>query len=248
MHVYEFEDKYNALDDDFRDYLKGKRVAIIGRAALDNLEQGEWIDSHDVVVRVHQVIPYEGYTVPAEAPRWEYPPFVPIEWQSRIGSKCSVFYHKEFHPPNFSGLVTAFNEAGGRFLCHEYLENLWSYSCVEIRKMAPCRYLTNDHFLNVMEVVGDLPYAGSLIIGDLLRHDIKSLYFTGFPTMYQADGTLLPDEWIQQNKYMNFMNINWLRSLWRTYDDITTDSNMESLFQLLPEEWEREQNERTQPS
>ena len=235
MQVYNFEDKYNELDYQFADYLKDKSVAIVGRAGLDDLEQGQHIDSHDVVVRLHQVIPYSSYSVPKEPSLWEYPPFVPAEWQSRIGLKTNVFYHKEFYPPHFTAFLSAFHDSGGKFIAVEYLENLWSHSCCEIRRLAPCRYLTNDHFLNVMESIGAPPFAGTIALGDILRHDIKSLYITGFPTFYTADGSFLAHEITQNSEHKVFMNFNWIRNLCRLNNEITTDTNMEALFRLVPE-------------
>ncbi len=238
MKIYNFADKHNDLDHQFGDYLNDKSIAIVGRAGLDDLDQGEWIDSHDVVVRIHSPVPYAGYIVPHEAPEWTYSPFVPEEWQSRVGSHVNVFYHKEFHVSGMEKLLPAFERAGGRFLGVEYSGNLWSYHCSEVRRLAPCRYLTNDHFLNMMDVVGDIPFAGSVAIGDILRHDIKSLYITGFPTFFTADGTLLPDKWVQKNRGMNFKNIDWLRRLCDQYDAITADSNMQVIFDHIPSTWE----------
>ena len=237
MQIFKFEDKYNNLDRQFGDYVKGKRIAVVGRSALDNLEQGSFIDSHDVVVRIHEVIPYAGFTSPMEWPEWKFPPFVPTEWHTRIGRRTNVFYHKVFHASVMEQLLPAFRHDGGDFLCHEYLENLWYYGCCGVRKVAPCRYLTNDHFLNTMEVVKYPPYSGSLVIADILRHDIESLYFTGFPTFFDRTGELLPDKWIQENRDKNFMNLKWLRSLYESHEAITTDNNMLSLFDSVPRDW-----------
>ena len=241
MQVYHFADKYNLLDVSFRDYLQGKSVAVVGCSGLDNVEQGEYIDSHDVVVRVHRPVPYAGFNAPVpekDKPKWHYPPFVPMEWQSRIGAKVNVFYHKEFHVINLERWLPAFQEAGGRFLCLEYLENLWPVTYCKVRKYAPVRYLTNDHFVNVMEVIQGLPYAGSLIIGDILRHDIKSLYITDFPMFHKLDGTLISDRWVHENKEMNYMNLAWLRSLCESYDSISADTNMRTIFERTPPTWD----------
>ncbi len=242
MKVYDFKDKTDELDAQFAEYLKDKSVAVVGVAALDDMEQGELIDSHDVVVRIHYAVPYEGYCGTERNPenydRWYYPPFIPPEWQSRIGKRVNVFYHKEFVAVEMPKLVDAFREAGGEFLCLEYGANLFHYDCCNVRKVAPCRYLTNDHFLNVMEVVEDVPLAGSLIIGDILRHDIKSLYLTGCPTNHQPDGRLCTDDRINQNEHMFFKNFNWLHRLYDNYDNIYADPHMTDLFHLIPQTWD----------
>ena len=243
MQVYRFRDKTDELDNAFAEYLKGKSVALVGVSALDDLEQGDFIDSHDVVARVHSPIPYPGnagFTPRIELgiePDWEIPSFVPGEWQSRIGSRVNVFYHKEFYPELMPKLLELFYAAGGKFLSIEYAGNLNSYSCVDVRRFAPCRYLTNDHWLNTMEAVGDMAYAGSIIIADILRHDIKSLYITGFPTMLEKDGTLHAAA-PKLRHYMTFMNIDWIRRLCRDYEHITSDRNMHNLFEIVPGTWE----------
>ena len=243
MQIYEFEDKTNDLDKQFADCLKAKSVAVVGVSGLDDLEQGEHIDSHDIVARVHSPIPYPrnvGYTSRGElgiVPDWKTISFVPDEWQSRVGSRCNIFYHKEYDTNRMTHLLDLFHKAGGKFLSVEYAANLWAYSCCQVRKLAPCRYLTNDHFLNVTEVVGDIVYAGSLVIGDILRHDIKSLYITGFPTMLDRDGRL--HSTAPRSTYgMGFKNFDWLRQLWRSHEEITTDSNMRALFEIVPNTWE----------
>lgn len=243
MQIYNFHDKTDELDDQFADYLKEKSVAVVGVSALDDLEQGELIDSHDVVVRVHSPIPYPGnagYIDRVESglePDWHTPSFVPDKWQSRIGSRVNVFYHKEFFPACMERLLKLFYGAGGTFLCVEYSGNLCSYKCVQLRRMAPCRYLTNDHWLNSMEAVGDIAYAGSIVIVDILRHDIKSLYLTGFPTMLERDGTLHPAV-PRREHHMVFKNFDWIRNLCRNHQGITTDSNMQGLFNIVPNTWE----------
>lgn len=243
MLIYRFKDKTDALDAEFAEYVRGKSVALVGVSALDNLEQGDFIDSHDVVARLHSPIPYPGnvgYQARSDlgiAPDWRTPSFVPDEWQSRIGKRVNVFYHKEFSPSRMKRLLHLFQNAGGEFLSVPYAANLWSAKCPEVRKMASCRYLTNDHFLNTTEVVGDIVYAGSIVIADILRHDIQSLYITGFPTMLEKDG-ILHSAVPRSTHYMGFKNFDWIRELCCDYEEITTDSNMTALFDIVPNTWE----------
>ena len=90
-----------------------------------------------------------------------------------------------------------------------------------------------------MEQIGDVPYAGSLIIGDILRHDIESLYMTGFPMMHQPDGKLCTDDRIHCNKHMLFKNFSWLHLLYDLYDNIDADPHMTDLFHIIPQDWDK---------
>lgn len=232
MQVYNFQDKYNALDNDFEIYLRDKSVAIVGRSQLHDLEQGEFIDAHDVVARVHYPVPYVPGTEPWVRFSEEITSFVPADWHSRLGARVNVFYHKVFSVAEMEYVLPLFYAAGGRFLSVEYSENLCYLEAPQVRAMASCRYLTNDHRINTMETIDHIALAGSLAIADFLRFDIKSLYITGFPCLYTREG--IP----QCTPWMAFKNLNWIRNLYETYEEIDVDRNMKHLFDIVPREYQ----------
>lgn len=247
MQVYHFKDKTDELDHQFAEYLKGKRVAVVGCAALDDMEQGDFIDSHDVVVRIHATVPYSGYAghIPRSAKdiysKWEQDSFVPREWQSRVGRRVNVFYHKECEPWRMQNMLKLFQAGGGTFLCREFWADIHIYQQVEINKMMPCRYLTTEHNINTMAVVQNGIHAGTQMIADILRHDIGSLYLTGFPTFFERDGSFIAtaDRWRRE---MSFYNLDWLRQLCFAYDEISVDPNMFELFDIMPNTWDKYKN------
>ena len=55
--LYSFYDEQRQLDLDFAEYLKGKRVAIVGKGVREDTADGDFIDSFDVVVRIHWPFP-----------------------------------------------------------------------------------------------------------------------------------------------------------------------------------------------
>ena len=108
---YDFSEKSRVLDKTFSDYLKGRSVAIVGRGGLEymeGMEQGEYIDSHDVVIRIHDPRPYSceqrEYFEKHNLGAYPYDPYggvppwgmsmkpVPEEWHSRVGKRCDVMY------------------------------------------------------------------------------------------------------------------------------------------------------------
>lgn len=230
MQIYNFKDKYDALDTRFAAYLRDKSVAIVGRSQLHDIEQGAFIDSHDVVARMHYPVPYVQGTEP-----WNGWPglesFVPSDWHSRVGRRVNVFYHKVSSVGEMELMLPLFRADGGEILSVEYSQNLYYLEAPEVRAMAACRYLTNDHWINVMEAIGHSALAGSLAIADILRHNIKSIYITGFPCLFTPEG--IP----QDIPFMAFKNLDWIRHLYETYDGIEVDRNMKRLFAVVPREY-----------
>ena len=110
--IIQFEEKTSQLNEQFAEYLRGKSVVIVGRAAeaLQYNEQGEFIDSHDVVVRMHDMRPYwiKGMDEnTAEFVKYEDDPWVamsrsvarvPEDWQSRLGKRCHIWYVRGILP------------------------------------------------------------------------------------------------------------------------------------------------------
>lgn len=241
MKVYDFIDKTSVIDVAFEDYVTGKSIAIVGRSGLDDLEQGEFIDSHDVVVRCHWPHPNPGYQ--GKGHTFEIKDtLIHNEWQSRIGKRCNILYHKEGDPKWADLLFKLFQEAGGKFLC------VTPYSPIvdpshsgwrKVRHLAPHRFLTTEHLYNSWDAVGTIPMSGALMLCDLLRFDIKSLYLTGFPTWHQFPcGTLVKEANIY-SKDVFFLTFNWLRALCQTHDGISTDKNMRALFSVVPDNWDK---------
>ena len=188
--IIRFEEKSRRLDKEYAAYLKGKSVCIVARGGLYNMEQGEFIDSHDVVVRVHNMQPYSSDNCRQHVPVMGHIMNVPEPWQSRVGSKCNILFFchimhgkpKEFVLKIFTNELKAFREIGGKFLCGESWLNHSSLSELVWRSIFPIRYLTHDHYLNTMRAIGGSnPYGGTLVAADILRHDIERVYITGMP-------------------------------------------------------------------
>lgn len=233
-----FQSNQHNLDRAFAEYLEGKTVAIVGRANLDQ-EQGDLIDSHDVVVRMHSALPYTREASPGEYSGWDkdekvtawtWPPFVPEEWQSRIGKRTSIFYHKfRAGPPDWlKSNVDAFRADGGKFFCVATFENANSLESTNIWEFIPVRYLNPEHFLRTILVVGTRPMPGTLIITDILRHNVKSAYITGFPCYVRHD----QPQGVSKSGHVTINDLKYLASLTRQYPErVQYDLMMTQQFQ-----------------
>lgn len=223
-----FKEHTPRLNEEFARYLEGKTVAIVGRSSLHNLEQGDYIDQFDVVVRMHDYVPCH----PGQLKRtYKIPPFVPEEWHSRIGRRVNIFYQKfrggsEEH---IKKRVNAFREDGGRFFCCEEPANCNTFKSLIVQRFIRTRYISLEHILNTIAHVGTRPFAGTLVISDIVRHNIKAAYLTGFPCFLDMDEYDPDHETKRPSQEDCIANLKFIKQL-SYYEHISVDSVMEGLF------------------
>lgn len=223
------------LESDYAEFLRGKSMAIVGRAGLDDLRQQEKIDSYDVVVRQHNAVPYtEDPTLEVDDSKRDWPnePFVPELWQSRIGTKTSIYFHKimgggeDWH----KHVVRSFRAAGGAFFCVEREANCWHVDSTKIWKQIPVRYLTLEHYLNTALLTGGKPLAGTLIVCDILRYPVKNVYLTGFPCWIDDKGHVTNKQDLDRYRLEPWRDFNFLKRLSYNEPRVEVDPYMQSLF------------------
>lgn len=156
----------------YGNFLKGKRVVLVGPAStLRGKATGEFIDSHDVVVRVNHAWP------------------LPEQYAADIGTRTDVIYH------NLSLTHSKLRKKDIPRMVEDGV--LWLVSTHPLNNPSRGKRLRPRHFLRlnkgrirfrtlsmkfrhkIRKKVGG-PNAGLLAMVDLLRHDIQSLYVTGF--------------------------------------------------------------------
>lgn len=228
--ILPFIDPSIALNPQFTTYLTNKSVALIGRSELDLVQQGEFIDSHDVVIRMHEPTPYSTKIPPEH--NHNPPSFIPAAWHNFIGRKTSVFYHRimggarEWH----RRLIAQFREDGGAFFCCDREGNCWKPESADIWNTIPVRYLTLDHFVFVAQLINAKPLAGTIILCDILRQPIKSLYITGLPCWVDTQGNIsMPSQDLLRYKFSPWQDFNFVKELSHN-PRVTVDDNMQSLF------------------
>ena len=223
--ILDISDKTAELNLRFADYLADKSVAIVGRANLHELEQGCYIDSHDVVVRMHRIIPYTDNHVNE---RWSKnnidESYIPKDWQSRIGKKCNIHYHRYGHKlPLMRRHIISFKKAGGRFYCFEDpAEPAYKYGL--LHEYGDVRYVPMSHYFDIANRIGGKVLPGTLIITDILRQPVKRAYITGFPC-YFDDAKVPPDKG-------NLPNLAYLAKLCR-HPRVSCDSLMRGLYERI---------------
>ncbi len=150
----------------FAEYLRGKRVVLVGPAgSIAGMSQGKLIDSYDVVVRMKRAT-------------------IPGEMQSDYGSKTNVLYvtmqrwmfdpNKDFGKWKAAG-VTWVIMSRRKKTRHNYLVDLGVHKAFSYRRIPKVTYRRIRQGGG-----GTLPLAGNVCIGDLLRFEYRELYLTGF--------------------------------------------------------------------
>ena len=228
--------------DRLHNYIEGRSVAIVGRAEyLNQLEQGELIDSHEVVIRVHSNLP------------WPSPPFklqfegidnnqsfVPMEFLSILGAKTTAFAPTNMPYWSVEDCDTIVPELMGRG-CQCLIQHK-IYNLVEPHGIAVIDYIVDKYkidivmpdyqqFVNLVRRMDySLPMPGTILIDWIIRCRPKILYFTGFACYQDAQ-----DKWLKANVKMNrdhkpLYDLRVLCDLVNQHNHITVDQELVKLF------------------
>ena len=155
----------------FSNYLKGKTVCVVGAAgALKGSGYGAKIDSYDVVVRVNAGFPVNADIV------------------EDVGKKTDVVCLGTIAVKKWlenKKLFAVFKRSGARCLLSvKYTNEIGKGFYDELKRCAPKATITS--FIDVKwrnkqyREIGKRPPSGYIVIGALLRYDIKELHVTGY--------------------------------------------------------------------
>lgn len=216
--------------------IENRRVAIVGRATyLSEREQGNFIDSHDVVVRIHNPLPHPTKNRDM-AIQWGNDSFIPRAWHSRIGSKTTLFAADLAHRPHgeVRRLFQYFIETGGQMcVMHKFYNITESIRQIDIiqDEFVPVHLASIDNFIQLSRRMDyAFPLPGTLLIYEILQYNPKSLYHTGF-SCFQDDTRLgAQAEVTLARQHHPLLDLRFLRHITTHNDHITTDDFMMNLF------------------
>lgn len=152
--------------DDYYEYLKNKNVIIVGPAG--HVNNGEFIDSFDVIVRLNK-----GMDLSKNEPQ-------------KYGKKTNIMYLADHHSynrltkneiNNLNFIKFQFPKTENKNYFHPIGKNEYDFYknfnfTNKIRR-------TNHEYLNFEKEIQTRPNCGTTAIWDILRYPIKSLYITG---------------------------------------------------------------------
>lgn len=181
-----------------KDFMRGKRVVVVGSGPTGAQNKKGVIDGYDVVVRVNN---YKTKGVKGG---------IPYDYTDSLGKRTDVFYsffgssiqktREELIAdgvkmcmsklPNSKPFHSAWAAARGKDESHDYRPN---YRRREAFWFCPTFVPTDEHFLKLFHSLNDRqPTTGFSAIVDLFRCEPKELYITGFD--FFTSGTHNVDE------------------------------------------------------
>lgn len=156
------------IEQQYKDYLSGKRVAVIGPSKSVMLaEDGALIDSYDVVVRLNNMLE------------------ISEEHQKYFGSRTDVVYATLDDPPKQIALQCA--KAKVKFLSSSYPTDEWFFQQRMARNVMFLKNvrhfstvtMPSEPYWTIKNKMSSRPNTGFCAIMDLLSSDLKELFIVG---------------------------------------------------------------------
>ena len=155
----------------FNDFVKDKSIIIVGPSPyLQGLGRGEFIDSHDIVVRMNR--------------GWK----IPLGMQEDYGSKTDIRWHcmseAEYNGGPFE--VDSMVNHNIKWLASQFPRNLdyFHYDILKFEEINNNKlefYCFSDliYFLNIHRALETRPNVAQTAIFDLINYDYKTLHLSG---------------------------------------------------------------------
>jgi hypothetical protein len=179
-------------DKEYHEFLKGKRVALVGPAkSVEGTRQGQFIDSHDVVVRVKSI-------------------HIPPDFQDDIGTKVDILYTDDESTNDvlpgdsveksgdkwtiYENSDLRDNNIDLKYICSVYPQGEWFFdrfiqALNGFSQKHKTRIINNEPYFSV-KAETNRPNAGFSAIIDLLTAPLAELYITGidfYRSLYRND-------------------------------------------------------------
>ena len=219
--------------------VEGKSVAITGRAEyLNQMTQGEFIDSHEVVIRVQSNLPYPSpkYDIKFDNDK----SFVPADFHSILGAKTTAFApaNMPYWGLSYSDtLIPELIKRGCKCLIQHKV-----YNMVGAAEVAAIDYIQDKYnipvfvarYEHLVEIIRALDYTfpmpGTLLIDWVVRSRPKAVYCTGF-ACYQDT----KDEWLKAEvklarDHKALYDLRFLRDLVLRNANVTVDQELMNYF------------------
>ena len=228
---------------EFRDYLRGESVAIVGRAGyLTEYKLGEFIDSHDVVIRIHtwhihgQPQHFED-RVEYKTNRLSYKRFVPARYQINIGSRTDVLYLR------LQWLVYADMSQIFDQLTHDGTSWIGVETFTEMRDGAPQHHYIEKNYMPVhiipIDFFGSLsarlnyshPLPGTLVSAFVAQTEASKIFIVGCPCYQDKKGKEEHAKLELIGRHKTLTDFHYLRQLVGRDDRVTCDEVMQKLFE-----------------
>jgi len=173
-------------------YLNDKSIIIVGPSPyMLNEERGQWIDSHDVVIRMNKSFP------------------VSENHHKYIGSKTNIRWHcmNTYHRHGGPYYINEMKEDNVDWLCSQFPNNLDYFHNDHLKFEEENKETINFHTWNDLEqyltyhhFLGTRMNTGTACLLDLLNYNFKSIQVTGI--------TFFREGWIDGYKDKDYKTTN----------------------------------------
>lgn len=225
-----------------KEVIENRSVAIVGRAEyLNEIEQGELIDSHDVVIRTQSNLPWPQPAFKLKFDNDES--FVPRDFWHLFGKKTTGFA-----PSNlpYWGLgdarrqIPPLMERGCEYLIQHKIYNIMlpkeiaTLDHIGDKFEIPIYRLPYEHFVEVVRAMDySFPMPGTLLIDYIKRQNPKSLYMTGFACYLDSKDVWLKAEVAMMRDHKPLYDIRFLRDFEAQHENVTTDHKLMEYFETI---------------
>jgi hypothetical protein len=179
----------------YSNFLRNKKVVLVGPSYhMRGMGQGHLIDSYDIVVRVskgYEVIRGLEGEITKDKPKNKF--LIPDDIKNDLGTRMDILYQTLFSQWG-SGWMAPFKKIKKHltWLCasmpdkkHKpFIKDFIKYT----NKLDLKFHIVNKNYYNkLLKKMETVPTIGPMAAIDLLRYDIKELYFTGFTFCQSRD-------------------------------------------------------------
>ena len=228
---------------EFCDYLRGKSVAIVGRAGyLADYKLGELIDSQDVVIRIHTwhihgETQHFKHSIEDEANRISHRKYVPARYQINVGSRTDVLYLR------LQWLVYAELCQMFEMLKHDGTAFIGVETFTEMRDGAPRHHYIEKNYMPVhvipMDFFGSLsarlnyshPLPGTIVSAFVAHTEASKIFIVGCPCYQDKKGKEEHAKLELIGNHKTLTDFHYLRQLVERDHRVTCDKVMKQLFE-----------------
>ncbi len=225
-----------------QELVEGKSVAIVGRAEyLNEIEQGELIDSHDVVIRTQSNLPWPSPAYELKFDNEES--FVPRDFQHLFGTKTTAFAPTNMpHWPmdELQKVVPKLIERNCKCLIQHKIYNTVGAKQIAVLDFIQDKYkipifcTPYEQFVDLVRALDyTFPMPGTLLIDYIKRHNPRSLYCTGFACYLDTNDVWLKCEVKVYRDHKPLYDIRFLRDLVAQADNVTVDDKLMTYFETI---------------
>ena len=227
--------------------LDNKNVIVVGRSKylFDTHEypnQGEFIDSHDIVVRINNPLPYiwDANTHSFSVKRNQFYVYIHDSWKDKIGSRVDIHHLSILKHEWGEHTIEKFVKAGCQVVTAvstptlyrvkqhiDVIKRYTSYCTIPLSSFIKTHYDYRNSYKDAKYMK-----SGIIVVSELLKCNIKSLHIIGFTSFQLKEELEYKRRLLQPSKMYHTLDsdILWLKDKFETDSRLKTGVVLQSIF------------------